>query len=222
MRLRSKVAVTLLAGALGVPLAFAQAPAGQADDQAGPGGAPPPAKRMGSGRDGRGDGPGREWKRHGEGRYRGMRGRRGRHGRGREFMVARLAASPEARERLGITAEQADKIQRQTDDFRKAQIRGRADLQLKQLELRELMRGETPDRAAIDRKMDELSAARAAQAKAEAHYRLDMRASLTAEQRQKLHEMMERGGRRGRDGADRPGRAPGSGPGSGEGQQQNP
>ena len=207
MKLRSKLLFSLVAGALAVPLAFAQGTTPAPDDAqapnqeqggpAGPGG-PPPGRRMGPPRDGRGqgNGEGRGWGRS-EGRERreGWGGRPGRHGR--EFGLARLVENPAMRERLGITAEQADKIRRETDDFRKGQIRARADLQIRALELRELMRGDSPDRAAIDKKMDEISAARAVQAKAAMHYRLDMRSVLTAEQREKLRGMMEQRGRRG-------------------------
>jgi Spy/CpxP family protein refolding chaperone len=209
MRIRSKIASTLLAGALGMPLAFAQGAAqepGLAPDQGsgqnGPSGAPtgpPPGRRMGPGRDGRGDGRGNGWGQ-GHGESWGRKARHHGHGRHREFMLARLAENPSARERLGITAEQADKIRSETDAFRKSQIRGRAELQVRGLELRELMRADNSDRAAIDKKLDEINAARLTQTKAEVHYRLDMRGMLTPEQRQKLRDMMEQRGRRGAGG----------------------
>jgi len=221
MKLGSKLGLAVLAGALAMPLAFAQGPtpAPGTDDQGGaqgngPGGAPPQGRRMGPGGPGgqggpggwRGQGGGQDGKRGwggGGGHRRGMRGR-GR-GRGGEFSLARLVQNPAMREKLGITAEQADKIQRQTSDFQKAQIRSRADMQVKRLELRDLMRGDAPDRAAIDKKIDEIGAARLTQSKAETHYRLDMRASLTPEQRQKLREMMQQGRGRGGQGGGRPG-----------------
>lgn len=143
-------------------------------------------------------------------RFRGMRRGHRRHG---DFGLARLAENPAARERLGITAEQAAKIRQETSDFRKGAIRGRAELQVKRLELRDLLRAETPDRAAIDKKLDEISAARLAQSKAQVHYRLAMREILTPEQRQKLRQMREesrhRGGREGGPPrGPRPGRTP--------------
>jgi Spy/CpxP family protein refolding chaperone len=95
------------------------------------------------------------------------------------------------RERLGITADQAAKIRLQTSEFRKAQIRSRAELQVKRLELNELLAAANPDRAAIDKKLEEISAAQLAQRKSEVDYRLRMRGTLTSEQRQKLQQMRE-------------------------------
>jgi Spy/CpxP family protein refolding chaperone len=94
-------------------------------------------------------------------------------------------------EKLGITAEQAAKIRLQTSEFRKAQIRSRADLQVKRLELNELLSAANPDRAAIDKKLEEISATQLAQRKSEVNYRLRMRDTLTSEQRQKLQQMRE-------------------------------
>jgi Spy/CpxP family protein refolding chaperone len=95
------------------------------------------------------------------------------------------------REKLGITAEQAAKIRLQTSEFRKAQIRGRADLQVKRLELNELLRADNPDRAAINKKLEEISAAQLARRKSGVDYFLKMHDTLTSEQRQKLQQMRE-------------------------------
>jgi Spy/CpxP family protein refolding chaperone len=114
---------------------------------------------------------------------------RGRQWRSSEFGLARVVNNPGMRQRLGITDEQAAKIRQQTSEFRKAQIRSRADLQVKRLELSELLAASTPDRAAIDRKLEEISAAQLAERKSEVNYRLTMRNALTSEQRQKLEQM---------------------------------
>jgi Spy/CpxP family protein refolding chaperone len=95
------------------------------------------------------------------------------------------------REKLGITAEQAAKIRLQMSEFRKAQIRSRADLQVKRLELNELLAADNPDRAAINKKLEEISAVQLARRKSEVDYRLKMRDALTSEQRQKLQQMRE-------------------------------
>jgi len=125
---------------------------------------------------------------------------RGRHRERGEFALARIAANPEMRERLGITEEQAAKIRQQTSEFRKASIRSRAEVEVKRVELEDLLRAENPDRVAIDRKVDEIGAARVAQAKARIHYRLAMREVLTPEQRKKLREMREEHWRHGSGG----------------------
>jgi Spy/CpxP family protein refolding chaperone len=106
-------------------------------------------------------------------------------------MLARLVSNPTFRERVGITPEQAQKIQTETLNFRKTEIRNRADLEVKHLELRSLLSVDNPDRNAIDGKLQEISAARLAQAKSAINFHLDMRAALTPDQRQKLQQMRE-------------------------------
>lgn len=106
--------------------------------------------------------------------------------------LLRLVNSPELRQRLGITAEQAANIREKTTAFLKAGIENRANLQVAQLDLRNLMAAETPDRAAIDAAVEKIGAVRLAQEKAAVNFRLDMRGALTPEQRQKLMQM--RGG----------------------------
>jgi hypothetical protein len=109
----------------------------------------------------------------------------------RQFKLARLVSKPYFRERLGITPEQAQKIRTQTSDFRKTQIRNRAELQVKHLELNDLLSVDNPDRAAIDKKLQEISAVQLASAKSAIDFRLAMRTALTPDQRQKLLKMRE-------------------------------
>src|SRR5713226_7304012 len=66
----------------------------------------------------------------------------------RHFMLGELVSNPEFRERLGITAEQATKIRQEELNFRKTRIRNRADLEVKRLELAELLAADKPDRTA--------------------------------------------------------------------------
>lgn len=136
-------------------------------------------------RGGRGD-----WNR---GPNRGMHGHRG----GPDMMLARMVRNPSFRDKLGITADQAAKIQQQSSDFRKAQIRSRADLEVKRLELQDLMSGDTPDRAAINKKLEDISAARLTSEKTSVDFRLTARNWLTPEQRQKLEQMRQQFSQRG-------------------------
>ncbi len=110
----------------------------------------------------------------------------GKHG---EFGLARLVANPETRQRLGISSEQAAKIRQQELDFRKAQIRNRADHEVKRLELAELLAAEKPDRTQIDKKLREISDSRFAGEKSRIDHHLAMREALTPEQREKLKQM---------------------------------
>lgn len=119
------------------------------------------------------------------------------------LMLAHLVNNPDLCERVGITDEQAAKIRQQLTDYRKAQIRNGADLRIKRIELRSLMAAEKPDRAAIDRKLQEVGAAQLAREKSAVDFHLTMRDALTPEQRQKLrqlHQEMRRNapGREGR------------------------
>ena len=97
------------------------------------------------------------------------------------------------RQRLGITADQAAKIHQQELDSQKAQIRNGADLQVKRLELNELLAADNPDRAAIDAKLQEVSAAQMASQKAAIDNRLALRDILTPAQRQQLKTLRTAG-----------------------------
>ena len=55
----------------------------------------------------------------------------------------------------------------------------------------QLLKAANPDRAAIDQNLEQISAAQLAQRKLKVNYRLDMRAALTSEQRQKLLNLRE-------------------------------
>jgi len=203
MRIQYKVASCFLAVIVGLPWAFAQesAPGPESHPPAAPGGWAA-SHRMGPGQMERRGG----WKagenRRDFGRFRGMREERWRRS---EFGLARMLSNPALREKLGISAEQVAQIRAQTFDFRKAQIRGRADLQVKRLELSELLSAADPDRAAIDKKLEEISAAQLAQRKSEVDYRLTMRNTLTSEQRQKLQQMRQEFRHRGPEGRGRQG-----------------
>lgn len=212
MRIHSKFALVLVSLAVSLPLAFGQngapasaTPSSPSQSQAGPnqqfrhrGMYRHQMNRLGS------------WDR---GDMRWGHGDRGRMHRHHEFMLARLANNPTFRERIGMTPEQAQKIRTETFDFRKAEIRNRADLQVKQLELRQLISAQNPDRGAINSKLEEISAAKLAQAKAAVNFHLEMRAALTPDQKLKLQEM-RKGFFQHRFGSG----APGSGPGPQSGQ----
>jgi Spy/CpxP family protein refolding chaperone len=218
MRIHSKVALALVTLAVSLPLAFGQ------NDAPAPAPPPPPAQSQAA--------PNQQFQHHGmhrqpmhrpgawdRGGMQWGRGNQGRMHRHREFMLARLVNNPTIRERIGITPEQAQKIRTETFDFRKAEIRNRADLEVKHLELRQLLSATTPDRNAIDSKLAEISAAHLAQAKAAVNFHLDMRAALTPDQKLKLEQMRQeffRHRRFGPDGLD--GMGPGEGPGAQPGQ----
>jgi len=181
MKIHSKTAIALLALIISAPFALAQdsaPPQGQPD---GPDpGHPTWMQRGPMGHDGDDDQDAR-WGRGGGMEMRG-RGRPG-------FMLARLVNNPDIREKLGITDDQAAKMRQQTSAFRISEVRSRADVQVKRIELRDLLTADNPDRAAIDSKLEEISAVRLAAAKARVDFALSMKDALTPEQRQKLKDM---------------------------------
>jgi len=103
--------------------------------------------------------------------------------------LARLVSNPRVRERLGIAPEQASKIRQEEMNFRKAQIRNHADLEVKRMELAEFLEADRPDRAMIDKKLREISDTQFAAEKSRIDHRLAMQEALTPEQREKLKQM---------------------------------
>lgn len=188
MKIQSSAALAVLALALICTPMLAQGdPQDPPADQPGPpdafGPPRPPIERRGP------DG-GRGW---------GMRGRFGRDGRtgldgfgwgGRNAGLARLLSDPTIRQQVGISATQAATIRQQESDFRKAEIRNRADLEVKRIDLRDLLAADKPDRAAIDGKLQEISAAQLVLAKAAVDHMLTMRDALTPAQRDKLRQLI--------------------------------
>jgi Spy/CpxP family protein refolding chaperone len=139
-----------------------------------------------------------------------------------------LLNNPEVRQQIGVSADQAAKIRQQESDFRKTEIRNRADLQVKRIDLRDLLSADKQDRAAIDSKLQDISTSQLAMEEAAVGHQFDMREALTPAQREKLRQWMmqrrdrerggaggEGGGQRGPRGGNRPGGARGnSGAGS--------
>ncbi len=213
MQFRSKATLAVLALALSFTPALAQAQGDPQDppvQQQGPRGGFGQRGPMGNMRTmGPGGDDGAGWGRMRGGHDRGGRmdggfqrgGRMGGRGFGigqREFGLMGVLRDPDIRKQAGITDEQFAKIRGQESDFRKTEIRDRADLQVKRIDLRDLLAADKPDRAAIDSKLQEISASQLALQKAAVDYRLDMRDAITPAQRDKLRELMrdrrQRGG----------------------------
>jgi len=162
-----------------------------APEQGAPAG-PGPQGRPGMRRD-RDD---RRW----ENRRRHRRGKMRHHRRQRGRGVAMILRNPTLRERVGISAEQAAKIQGQQAAFAKSRVRDRADLRVKQMDLRQLMAAEKPDRAAIDKKLREISEVRLAAQQLAVERRLAMREAITPEQKEKMKQLFRERMRDGREG----------------------
>ena len=105
---------------------------------------------------------------------------------------------PEIQKELGITAEQRRKLDDIRFNGRKETIQHRSALQIQRMELARMIKSENPDRAAIDKKIQEVAQEEAALMRSSINVRLNSRGILTAEQRAKLEQLMQdrmRGGR---------------------------
>jgi Spy/CpxP family protein refolding chaperone len=157
-------------------------------------------------------------------------GRRGFGGGG----LARLAENPRVRTALGLSDEQVARLHKIGVEAEKASVQSRADMQLRRIELRELMRADNPDHDAIMQKLDEVKALQGKMAKQRVETMLSAKGVLTADQQKKLKTFMENRGAGGpggqrmmppRGGAGRPmGRqgGPGGAPGGSTAQPQTP
>lgn len=111
---------------------------------------------------------------------------------------------PDLREELGLTHEQVEQLHALKFEGAKQAIQARAQLQLRRLELRELFRAEPLDRAAITRKVSELSDAQHTLLLQRTEQHMALLELLTPEQRARFKESRHRF-RRGHKGFLRPG-----------------
>lgn len=118
--------------------------------------------------------------------------------------LAQMVNNPNFRQQLNITGAQAAQIRQQALNYQVAQIHSRANLQVDTLQLRQLLTAQNPDSAAINQKLEQISAAQLAQRKQAVAYLLAVRKIFTRAQRQKLQQMRQAPLRRGGRGAAAP------------------
>jgi len=109
----------------------------------------------------------------------------------REPGFSGILRRPEIQKELGITEEQRKKLEEIGFNSSKTGIQQRATLQVLRLELGRLMQADTPDRAAIDKKIQEISQAQSAQMRTMVNSRLDIQSVLTKEQREKIKNLRQ-------------------------------
>lgn len=120
---------------------------------------------------------------------------------GREFgrshrMGPRLLAmldNDRMKSALGLTDDQSVRLRKIVVDTEKSTIKSRADLKVRGIELRELMRTDAPDRQAVMKKVDEISALRQEMMKQEMDALLNAKSVLSPEQQKKVRSFLERG-----------------------------
>ena len=94
-------------------------------------------------------------------------------------------------ERLKLTDEQRNQVEKLRTEYQKQQISQRSKLQTSQLDLRQLMRSDNPDKAAIEKKINEASQLGAQARIARFNQMLSMKKILTPEQQKMLREGMK-------------------------------
>jgi Spy/CpxP family protein refolding chaperone len=90
---------------------------------------------------------------------------------------------------LNITKEQTDKIKKIRSAAKKLNIPLHSDIQLKQMELKDLMDADSPDKNAVTAKVKEIEALRTQIKINRMNARIDCRNVFTKEQREKMEQM---------------------------------
>lgn len=101
-----------------------------------------------------------------------------------------LLRSPQLQKQLALTEEQQQKLEEIGFNAAKASIQQGAELRVRRLELSRLMNAQNPDRAAIDKKLQEIEQIQTALARSLIHARLDGGSVLTEEQREKVQQLL--------------------------------
>ncbi len=93
-------------------------------------------------------------------------------------------------ERMKLSDDQSNQIEKIRTDFQKQQISQRSKLETSRLELRELMRADNPDKGAIEKKINEVSQLGAQSQIGRFNQMLAIRKVLTPEQQKMMREGM--------------------------------
>lgn len=93
---------------------------------------------------------------------------------------------------LGLSDEQAGRLRQIVVGAEKSSIQTRAQIQVRSIELRELLRSDKPDRDAVMKKVQEISSLRGQIMQQHIDALLAAKAVLTPEQQKKARELLER------------------------------
>jgi Spy/CpxP family protein refolding chaperone len=125
-------------------------------------------------------------------------------GRGRHAMGGRLRAlvdNERIKASLNLTDPQVDRLRQIIVETEKSALKTRAEMAVRRIELRELLRADKPDHEAVMKKVQEISNLRAELMKQHVEALLGAKSVLTPEQQKKFRTYMEgwRGGERWRE-----------------------
>ncbi len=120
-------------------------------------------------------------------------------GEGEHEMGPRLLAmleNDQFKAALGLTDEQTERLHRIVVETEKSTTKTRAEMAIRRIELRELLRGDKPDQAAVTKKIQEISDLLRDTMKQHVDALLAAKAVLTPEQQKKIRSFIEsrRGG----------------------------
>ena len=91
---------------------------------------------------------------------------------------------------IGLTDEQQEKLRKLVLSYEKEQIKTNADIQIAELELRDLMEQDNPNIKEVDKKIDEVGKLRIAAEKDKIHLMLDAKKILTPGQIERIQSLM--------------------------------
>lgn len=124
-------------------------------------------------------------------------GFRERHGPRMGTRLMTMLENERVKAALGLTDQQADRLRQIMVDAEKGTVKTRAEIAVRRIELRELMRTDKPDREAAMRKVQEISDLRGQMMKQHVESLLAAKVVLTPEQQKKLWALIETPGRTG-------------------------
>jgi Spy/CpxP family protein refolding chaperone len=115
-------------------------------------------------------------------------------GGGEERLAGRLMAALDndrVKAYLGLTDPQVDRLRQILVEAEKSGVKTRADIAVRGIELRELLRADKPDRDAVMKKVQELSDLRGQMMKQRIEALLAAKSVLTPEQQKKIRSFIE-------------------------------
>lgn len=102
----------------------------------------------------------------------------------------RALNDPQIRQQLGISDQEATKLEQQVTDFLKTMVQDRANLDIQRIDLQSLLAAENPDNSAVDDQLQKVSAAQLTLDTAAVNFALTLKQEVTPEQRQKIREFL--------------------------------
>jgi Spy/CpxP family protein refolding chaperone len=114
------------------------------------------------------------------------------HGQRMGARILAMLDNDRVKSALGLTDDQTSRLRQIVVDTQKGNITTGAELTVRGIELRELLRADNPDQDAVMKKIDQISALRAQVMKQDVEALLKAKTVLTPEQQKKIRTFIER------------------------------